>query len=109
MLGPTASRALRAVTLLTAAGASAGDLNVLADAWLEALRSRDPSSPVPTVQPQDPALGAIVDDAAVQFESQVTPWLDPALVIDDSLAPAVAAYTHEHCPDLSDLGIGDDI
>lgn len=110
VLGPSQSRAERAVALLTAAGASPGDLSRLESVWLEALRSRDPTSPVPEVAALDAALEAIVDDAALQFDAQVTSWLaDPALIVDDSIAPAITAYTREHCPDLSALGIGDDI
>lgn len=110
VVAPVLGRAERATAALVEAGAGDADRRALVEAWLEALRVRDPAEPVPAVAPVDPRLESIVVAAAVAFEATVTPLIDdPSMIPADVSTPLVDAYLRATCPDLSALGIGDDI
>lgn len=108
LLGPFERRAATAIALLREAGATDVHLNVLDDGWVEALRERDPTTPVIEAPGFDAALETLVGDAVDAFVVAVTPFpQDPSLTTIVADTPATDAYLGAQCPALADQGVGD--
>lgn len=97
-LGRYTRRADRALVALRSAGADPATVSLIADAWLEALSRRDPSSPDVTVDlPAD--VESVVLVAAADLDAQLVPVpLDPSLVTDVEV-PLTTAFLERTCPD----------
>jgi hypothetical protein len=97
-LGPYARRSERALGALVAAGADDAMLEVIADAWLDALSRRDSSTITLDVM-LPPDVEAVVAAAAADFDAQLVPIpLDPSLVTDVEV-PLTERYLSDNCPD----------
>lgn len=91
-------RSIDALAALERAGAEPAQLDALADLWVAALGSRDPSNPVLDVALPDD-LAALVEAAAADFGSQRTALVDdPSMVITAS-TPLTDDYLATACPD----------
>jgi len=97
-LGAYAARADAAVGHLRAAGATDTQLAALAEAWLQALATRNPEQPDVALVLDD-QLAALVRTAANQMAAGAAPLVaDPALV-SDAATPLTDAYLASTCPD----------
>jgi hypothetical protein len=109
-IGPYVRRAQRAVEALTAAGVTKDELSELSALWQLALSERDPQQPVIDVPGIRPDLQTRLDEAAVAYDRDVTPFAaDPSLTTDHVAAPTTEQYLAEHCPDLASSGVGDSL
>jgi hypothetical protein len=91
-------RSVDALAALDRAGAQPAQLDALADLWVAALGSRDPSNPVLEVALPDD-LASVVDAATADFASQRTALVeDPSMVITAS-TPLTDEYLATACPD----------
>ncbi|CAN0350651.1 unnamed protein product [Phaeothamnion confervicola] len=107
-LGPFARRADKAIADLHTAGATDAQIAQLSDAWMSVLATRDPLNPVIERPAMDPALDAIVDAAAEEFDANVTPFAeDPSLRVGDVVIPNTNTYLATTCPALATNGVGD--
>ena len=90
-------RSADAAAALSAAGASAADVAVLAQAWDAALAQYDPSTTVEVAVPPD--LEPIVGQAAAAFGEQRVPLqADPSMVITAE-TPSTDEFLATACPD----------
>lgn len=105
-LGPFARRSGRALDRLVDAGADEGQLERLAEAWLEALAQRDPTEVLPELI-LDEDLADLVEAAAASFVADIPPIpLDPSLITDVEI-PLTREFLFETCPDRGTLAGGD--
>ena len=110
VVGPLRRRAASAEAFLIDSGVDRAQLMAIAETWLAALRDRDPDEPVPSVAPLDPTVEALVDEAALRFEAAVTAFgADPSLDTTAVATPGTDTLLADRCPDLTSLGVGDDI
>jgi hypothetical protein len=108
VIGPFARRAGRAVDALRSEGLTAGDLDVLGDAWLLTLVEGGVDDPELVVAVPTDLAGA-VDAATVAFSANVPPIsADPSLITEAN-APATLRYLAERCPDQGTLAGNDAI
>jgi hypothetical protein len=99
-------RSADALAALSAAGADADDIELLADVWVDALATRSPSDPVLDVAVPD-ELGEVVGAAADRFAGQRTPFTqDPSMVITAE-TPATDSFLGAACPDQGSIFGGD--
>lgn len=99
-------RSADALAALSAAGADADDIELLAEVWVDALATRSPSDPVLDVAVPDD-LAAVVDDAVERFTGQRTPFTqDPSMVITAE-TPATDDFLIGACPDQGSIFGGD--
>jgi hypothetical protein len=100
--GPFAARATTALNVLRAAVAEPKQLDEIGDAWLDALATRDPSSPdVELALPDE--LAEAVATAGRALAADVPPIAgDPALVTE-AATPLTDEYLATHCPDQGTL------
>ncbi len=108
LIGPFARRAERAVDALRSAGVTAGDIELLGDAWLVALVEAGVDDPeLVVVVPAD--LDPAVDAATVAFSANVPPIAADPSLITQADAPATFRYLAEQCPDQGTLAGNDAI
>lgn len=108
LIGPFARRAARAADELRSLDVGDDDIELLGDAWLEALVEWDAVDPVIAVAvPAE--LGAAVDSAAATFGANVPPIADDPSLVTRAEAPGTLAYLADQCPDQGVLGGNDAI
>jgi len=108
VIGPFARRAERAVDALRSVGVTAGDIELLGDAWLVALVEAGVDDPeLVVVVPAD--LDPAVDAATVAFSANVPPIAADPSLITQADAPATFRYLAEQCPDQGTLAGNDAI
>lgn len=87
---------------LASAGADDAARETLRSAWIDALATRDPSTPDLAFTVPD-GLEAIVADAAATVRSQRVEFhVDPSMVVD-AVTPLTDAYLETSCPDRGTL------
>ncbi len=108
LFGRMVRRADAAVAALGDLGPPDGTAELLAQVWLDGLRSLEPDAVQPVLADLGPELGPLVEQAASVFADDAPRWNeDPDLDVADVSIPATTTWIGDRCPDLSVIGVGD--